>query len=236
MVDVDALRRGEDWLEPGIGIGDRLLPVVAACVRRNVRHRTRSVERHECDQILEDLRLDLTQRVAHAGALELEDARRIALAEHGVRRLVVQRKVGNVDLRAAGLLDHAHGLVDHIEVAQTEEVHLQETECLDVAHRVLRDDFGVDALALQRQVLHQWSIADHDGGRVDRVLPHQAFERTRHVDQLLSRDLAPIVGAPNRRGIVVHRPQVLARREALVEADLDAVGNALGDAIDDAVG
>ena len=46
-------------------------------------------------------------------------------------------------------------LVDHVEVAQAEEVDLQQAELVDVAHRELRDDLGVGALLLERDVLDQ---------------------------------------------------------------------------------
>ena len=42
------------------------------------------------------------------------------------------------------------GLVDHVEVAQAEEVDLQQAERLDVAHRELRHDLLVGALLLER--------------------------------------------------------------------------------------
>ena len=235
LVDVDAHRRGEDRLEPRIGERDGLLPVLTPRVGGNVLHRARAVQGHQGDEVLELRRLDLPQRVAHAGALELEDAGRVALAEHRVRRLVVERQVRDVDLDALRLRDQPHGLVDDVEVAQAEEVHLEQAERLDVAHRVLRDEFGVRALALQRHVLDERAVADHDGGGVDRVLAHEALERARHVDQLLGRDLASVVGASDRRGIVVHLAQLLAGLQALLEADLDAVGDALGDAVDGAV-
>ena len=47
----------------------------------------------------------------------------------------------------------ADRLVDDVEVAQPEEVHLQQAERLDVLHRELGDDLLVGALLLQRQVL-----------------------------------------------------------------------------------
>ena len=235
LIDVDTHRGGQDRLEARIGERDGLLPVLALRIRRDVLHRARAVERHERDEVLKLRGLHLPQRVAHAGALELEDAGCVALAEHRVRRLVVERQVRDVDLDALRLLDQPDRLVDHVEVAQAEEVHLEEAERLDVAHRVLRDELGVGALALQRHVLDQRAVADHDGGSVDRVLAHETLERARHVDQLLGGDLATIVGAPDGSRVVVHLAQLLAGLQALVEADLNAVGDALGDAIDGAV-
>ena len=55
--------------------------------------------------------------------------------EHLVGRLVVERD--RLDVEVADELDR---LVDHVEVAQAEEVDLQQAELLDVAHRELGDD------------------------------------------------------------------------------------------------
>ena len=58
----------------------------------------------------------------------------------------------------------------------------------------------VGALALQRQVLGQVAVADHDGGGVDAVLADQALERPRHVDQLAGGDRAPFGRGRSRPG------------------------------------
>ena len=101
---------------------------------------------------------------------------------------------------------HLHGVGDDVEVAQAEEVHLQQAELLDAVHLVLRDDrrrLGVLAglrLALHRQVLGERLLGDDDGGGVDAVGALQALEALGDVDDLLD------VGVG-----VVHRPQ-LGRR------------------------
>ena len=69
-----------------------------------------------------------------------------------------------------------------VEVAQAEEVHLQEPEVLDAVHLVLRDDRRVFerrarlGLALDRQVLGERLARDDDRGGVDAVLAAQPFE------------------------------------------------------------
>ena len=77
---------------------------------------------------------------------------------------VVERDRADVD--PADELDR---LVDHVEVAQAEEVHLEQAERLDVAHRELRHHLLVGALLLQRDDLDQRLRPDHDARRVDRV-------------------------------------------------------------------
>ena len=155
-------------------------------------------------------------------------------AQQGERLGVVERQLLHVELGAARLLHQPHGLVDDVEVAQAEEVHLEQAEGVDVAHRVLRDDRLVGALALQRQVLGQVAVADHDGGGVDGVLPHEALERPGHVDQLAGGDRAALRVLADRGRVVVGRLQVLARLQAVVEADLGAFRDHLRDPVDDA--
>ena len=220
LVDADAVRVRCERLQALVEVGDRLLLLLAARVDRDVRHRARPVERDERDQVLELGRLHLPQRLAHPGRLELEHAGRIALREHLVDLLVVERK-----RRPVGpVADELARLLQHVEVAQTEEVDLQETKRLDVAHRELRHDLLVGALLLQGDDLHQRLRSDHDAGGVDRVLARQPFERLREVD-----DLA-------RDGIrVVLLLQRLARFEASVERLARPFRDQLRDLVHDAV-
>ena len=138
---------------------------------------------------------------------------------------------------------HRHGVGDDVEVAQAEEVHLQQAELLDAVHLVLRDDrrqrrvLAALRLALHRQVLGQRLLGDHDRGGVDAVGALQPLEALGDVDDLLD------VGVG-----VVHRPQLGRRLVAvgvlrvLLEAVLERRVAAhherrhgLGDAVADVV-
>ena len=141
-------------------------------------------------------------------------------AEHLVGLRVVERHAR----RSPTLADERDRLVDHVEVAQAEEVHLQQAERLDVLHRELRHDLLVAALLLQRHVLDERPVADDDAGGVDRVLPDEPLERLREVDDLADH-LVRVVGLP----------QLGARLQAVVEVDLRALGDRLRDPVDDAV-
>src|SRR5436190_10468206 len=180
LVDARPVRDAGDRLEPRVDVGDLLLAVLAARVDRDVLHRARPVERDERDQILEDGRLDLLERLAHARRLELEDAGRVALREHPVDLLVVERQLRPVDAVADELLC----ALEDVEVAEAEEVHLQEAERLDVAAVELRNDFLVGSLLLERDVLRQRPVADHHAGGVDRVRADEPFERLGEIDNL----------------------------------------------------
>src|SRR5690349_13304175 len=82
---------------------------------------------------------------------------RVASREHRVGLLVVERD--GADVEVAGEVTR---LVDHVEVAQAEEVHLQQPERLDRRPVELRDDFLVGALLLERDHVHQRLGADDD--------------------------------------------------------------------------
>jgi hypothetical protein len=143
LVDADAVGRPGDRLEARVQEADRLAARLAAAVDRDVAHRARPVERDERDEVLELRRLHLPERLAHPRRLELEDAGRFAALQHRVGLRVVER-----DLRDVGPADELDRLVDHVEVAQAEEVHLQEAERLDVLHGELGHDLLVAALLL----------------------------------------------------------------------------------------
>ncbi len=83
---------------------------------------------------------------------------------------------------AGGLLDQVERDLDDVEVAQAEEVHLQQPEVLDPVHLVLGDDRRVlDGaarlrLALDREVLRERLPGDDHRGGVDAVLAAQPLE------------------------------------------------------------
>ena len=112
---------------------------LAARVGRDLVHRARAVQRDERDEVVELRRADLAQRLLHALGLELEHADRVAAGEHLVGLRVVERQRRHVRARAARALDDVQRVLDDVEVAQAQEVHLQQAELLDGLHRELRD-------------------------------------------------------------------------------------------------
>ena len=125
--------------------------------------------------------------------------------------------VVDVGARPGRLLDEVERHLDHREVAQPEEVHLQQAELLDAVHLVLGDDRRVArvrarlGLALDRQVLGERLVGDDDRGGVDAVLAAQALEAPGDVDHLLR------VGV-----LLVHLAQV-GRGDVAVLVALDAL-------------
>ena len=128
---------------------------------------------------------------AHRGPLELEDPDGIAPAQHLEGPLVIERHAVYVGPLPCRLLDQIEGHLDHRQVAQAEEVHLQQAEVLDAVHLVLGDDRCIArvrarlGLALHRQVLGERLLGDDDRGGMDAVLAPEALEPPRHVDHEL---------------------------------------------------
>ena len=114
---------------------------------------------------------------------------------------------------AGSLFHEIEAALDDRQVAESEEVHLEQTKLLDPVHLVLRDDrrvfdvAGRVGLALDREVLGQRITGDDDGGRVDAVLPAQSLEASSNVDDPLC-----------NRVRVVHVAQLLCGLEAVLMA------------------
>ncbi len=133
--------------------------------------------------VLDGTDLELAAQIAHAAGFQLEHAQRVRLVQQVVGLRVVERQVVDGHLDAVRPLHHLAGVADDRQRLQAEEIHLQQAEVADRAHRVLRDD-GAVLVLLERQQIHQRLIADDHAGRVDRGVAREVFENERGVDQL----------------------------------------------------
>jgi hypothetical protein len=147
------------------------------------RHGPRPVEGHQGGDVVEAGGGQGPHERPHGAALELEHADRLAPAEQGEGVVVVEVDVVDVDLGCRVRFDQLEGVsVDDVEVAQAEEVHLEQAQVLDPVHLVLGDDRSVLrvlaglGLALDGQVLGEGLLGDHHRGGVDAVLAAQALE------------------------------------------------------------
>ncbi len=110
--------------------------MLAGDVARDVVHRPRAVERDQRDDVAEAVGTHALERIAHAGAFELEHAHRVAAAEKGVGCGIVERQRPEVDLDpAAG--EKAARPVEHGQRLKAEEVELDQSRFFDVLHREL---------------------------------------------------------------------------------------------------
>ena len=199
---------------------DRLLPVLAADVRRDVVHRARPVERHHRGEVVDRRRLELTDVAAHARGLELEHAGRLARCEELERLRVVERDVVEIDGDPAVLLDEVHGLAQDREVGQAEEVELEQAQRLDAVHLVLgHEGVGVRRL-LERHELRQRLPRDDDARGVRGRVARDALELLGESDELGDLRIA-----------VVHLLELGAELQRLRELDAQLVGDRLGDPV-----
>ena len=98
LVHEDPVRVPQRGLQGVVQVGHRLLAVLAADVGGDVRHRSRAEEGDHGGQVAHLGRLELLDVSAHAGAFQLEDAHRVAVAEQLERLRVVERQLVDVQV------------------------------------------------------------------------------------------------------------------------------------------
>ncbi len=193
LVDHQPVGGLEHLAQVVVRVRDRLAAVLAVgvLVVPVLRHRARAVQGDERGDVFEVGGRERAEQRAHRPTFELEHADGVAPAEQVERRRVVEGDAVDVGTRAGALGDEVERDLEDVEVAQPEEVHLEQPEVFDPVHLVLRDDRSVlDApagfgLALDRQVLGERVARDDDGGGVDAVLAAQTLEAASDVDDAL---------------------------------------------------
>ncbi|MNS22864.1 hypothetical protein D3C72_546690 [compost metagenome] len=186
----------EDRLERVVGVLDLLAPVLA--VDELIHHarlqRARAVEGQQGGQVFEVRGLQAHHELAHALGFQLEDAHGVARAKQVVRLGVVHGDGGPVDVDVVELLDEALGLGEHGQVAQAQEVHLEQAHHLQVLLLVLRGDHAgvVLAGALQGHERVQRVARDHHTGGVDAGVADVALHLEGQRDQVV--DLRVFLG------------------------------------------
>ncbi|KAF5069815.1 hypothetical protein DSECCO2_228730 [anaerobic digester metagenome] len=163
-------------------VADLIRILLALDVARNFRHRTRPVQGYSGDDVLQALRLEFFHKGSHAGGFQLEYSDRPTFADHVIDLGIVKGQRIDLDLDAAVLPDHGHGILHDGEGAQPQKVHLEQSQFLQGAHGELGDNGFL--VALQRDILHQGAAGNHDAGGMSGGMARQAFEAQGNVDQL----------------------------------------------------
>ena len=168
----------------------RLLPAVLdvhVLVDHAAVERARPVKRIGRDDVGEPVGLHLDQQVANARALELEDALGFPALQELEGHPVVHGKPVDVDGRLGmALVDDPHGRFQGGQVAQAEEVHLEQPGFLDVAHVPLgADDLVLVAPAddLKRNQGLERLVGDHHARGVRAGVLRGTLEPLREPDQ-----------------------------------------------------
>ena len=219
-------------------------------------HRAGPIERTDGGDVREAGGLHEPEQGAHPAALELEDAERLAATEQlvglGVR---VEVEVLEDDGLAAVGLDVREAVVEHREVAQAEEVHLEQAQGLAGTHVELGDDRAVLLATLDRDDVEQRLGAEDDAGGVHAPLALEPLDASRGVDDpldvtvgLIERAelgglgpaLVALVEDPGQRDVLAHDRRrhrlgdPLAHHERIAEHPAGVLDRRLG--LDGAVG
>ena len=204
---------GQRLFELRVNRHDRLAAVLSiGVVVVGVRaHRPRTVEGKHSRDVLEVIGLHRPQERTHRPAVELEHPERVARCEKGIGGCVFERQILQDDRLPAVGGDIAQAVVEDGEVAQPEEVHLQQTERLAGPHVELRDDRAILLAPPDGDDIDQGLAAQDDAGSVDARLPLQALEPTGRVDDSLGIGIA-LVEVPELGGLGV--PAVLGVEDA----------------------
>src|SRR5918997_674603 len=225
LIGRDAVGGLEDRLEARVQEPNALWVVLAALEVGDVVHGSRTVQGVEGNEVVEAVGADLLEHPLHPARLELEDPEGGAAGEELERLLVVERDLPDVHLLAGGGFDGLERLLDDVEVPQAKEVHLEKSERLHAAHRVLDHDGellvflarqGIALRAsllyrLQRDYLRQRLLGDDDAGGVGPGVAGETFDLERGIQHLL-RGLVPLHVLDD----VSRRPGVLVARDVPV--------------------
>ena len=175
LIDHDAVGVLEHRLEVRMRI-HHLAPAVLALGVLRVHpgvERSGTVERHERHQVFEPVGFEQLDQAPHPRRFHLEHAGGVPTAEHRVGLGVIQRDVVDVEL-GAPRAKVPQGLLDDRKRPQTKEVHLEQPELSDAVHVELRDHLlrlvARILRELEREISNERRVADHDAGRMDRVL------------------------------------------------------------------
>ena len=84
LIDDDPESLAQHRLELGMNVIGLLPSVLAGAIGRNIRHRSRPVERDQRNDVLKSVRPHVEQSPPHALAFQLEDAHRLGARQHGI--------------------------------------------------------------------------------------------------------------------------------------------------------
>ena len=137
-------------------------------------HGARAVERYDGGDILYALRLEAGAHGGHAGAFKLEHAACLSGGDHIEHRLVSVGDLFDLEI-GLGLAHHLGSVLEHREVSQAEEVHLQQPQLLKGRHLILRDDGFI--VFRQRHIFIDRPVGYHDARRVHTRVAGHALKR-----------------------------------------------------------
>ena len=100
--------------------------LLALDVVRDELHRSWTIERNECDDLVDGRDIKLAAERLHAAGFELEDADRLGVVEQGEGLGILEANFLDIKLRQFAVLPHELlGVIYYGERLQSQEVHLE---------------------------------------------------------------------------------------------------------------
>ena len=128
LVNRFAIGRSKDFPDAACDIHGLFSAVLGVDDALQILHRTRSISGHKEDDILNAVRLELTQHGLHAVRLELEHGIRFAGGENVLENIrVIHGDLFHVDGNTLVPFDAAETICDNVQVFQAQEVHLEKS-------------------------------------------------------------------------------------------------------------
>jgi len=215
----------EDRLQLRMLIFDLELPVPAPdeVVHHPGAQRPGAEQRHQRDQILEPLGLQLADQVPHPARLQLENSGAFPGGQHGVGLRVIHRDLVEVERDPPLMTDQLGGLVEHRQRPQPQEVHLQQPDLLHRLHREPGADLPLRGFD-QRHVVGEVPVGDHHAGRVGGGVPREPLQRHRGVQQLADARVLLVQGLQRSGTISIAFFSVIPNSNGIILAILSASG------------
>jgi hypothetical protein len=134
-------------------------------------YRTRPVQRQYSGDIFEAVGRHSAEQIPHRSPIELEHSYGVPLGQQRVGLRIVGFHSIQVRRLLAIKCDVAHGVVNDGEIAQPQEVHLEQPERFAGRHVELRDNRSIRSPAVNRDNVDQRHAGHDHAGRVHAPLP-----------------------------------------------------------------
>ena len=174
LVDENAVGFLADVLHQRMEVLHFRLPFLTVDEVRDEVHGARAIEGEKRDDVLDSLHPEVPAEVGHASGFQLEHGGRRAPAQQFKGLFVIERDVLDFEIRCVPV-DELHGIVDHGQRFQTEEVHFEHPQFRERAHGELSDGFAF-VTAGERHVFRQVAGADDHTRRVNTGAAREAFQ------------------------------------------------------------
>ena len=124
LIDDTAVSHRQDRLKGGMLVGNEFGIVLTGNKARDRLHRAGAIEGYNCGNIFNRMGLEAKAHAGHAGGLHLEHAGGFTRRQHLKDLVIMVRDVRKAEIGCV-LLHHLHRVIQHRQVTQTQEVHLQ---------------------------------------------------------------------------------------------------------------